>query len=65
MPDHRYPPVVSLMNLSDEDMWTIWHALVVMRDAKTQPLDMIRRADTLIKRIHRAAIVSRTRREHG
>ena len=65
MPDHRYPPVVSLMNLSDEDMWTIWHALVVMRDAKTQPLDMIRRADTLIKRIHRAAMESRMRGEHG
>lgn len=59
------PTVASLMNLSDEDMWTIWHALVVMRDAKTQPLDMIHRADTLIKRIHRAAIVSRMRREHG
>jgi len=64
MPD-QHPTVASLMDLSDEDMWTIWHALVVMRDAKTQPLDMIRRADTLIERIHRAAIESRMRREHG
>lgn len=52
MPDH--PTVASLMNLSDEDMWTVWHALVVMRDNKAQPLDMIRRADSLVMRINRA-----------
>jgi hypothetical protein len=60
MPDH--PTVASLMDLSDEDMLTVWHALVVMRDNKTQPLDMVRRADSLVMRINRAVEARMNRR---